>query len=198
VGDGDELRSAFQHRRVGVHLEQPLVVDRHPVDLRPDPLGQLLPGDDVGVVLHLGEDDAVTGADIGVAPGAGDEVDRLGRVADEDHLAPVGGADVVGDRGPRPLVGFGRLGREGVGAAVDVGVVAPLVAVDRLDRGQHPLGAGAAVEVGDRPAVDLALQGREGGAHLLDGERRCRSRALGAHRLHLFEVRRRRLPRPPL
>ena len=110
------------------------------------------------------------GADVGVAPGARDEVDRLGRVADEDDLAAVGGADVVGDGRPRPLVGFGRLGREGVGAAVDVGVVAALVAVDRLDRGQHPLRAGAAVEVGDRLAVDLALQRREGGADLLDRE----------------------------
>ena len=56
---------------------------------------------------------------------------------------------------------------------MDVGVVAALVAVDRLDRGQHPLRAGAAVEVGDRLAVDLALQRREGGADLLDVERRA-------------------------
>ena len=97
----------------------------------------------------------------GVAPGAGDEVDRLGRVADEDHLAPVGGADVVGDRRPGALVGGGRLGRERVRAAVDVGVVAALVAVDRLDRGQDPLGAGAGVEVGERLAADLALERRE-------------------------------------
>ena len=123
------------------------------------------------MVLHLGEEDPVAGADVGVAPGPGDQVDRLGRVADEDDLAAVGGADVVGDGRPRPLVGVGRLRGEGVGAAVDVGVVAALVAVDRLDRGQHPLGAGAAVEVGDRLPVDLALQRREGGADLLDRER---------------------------
>ena len=82
------------------------------------------------------------------------------------------GADVVGDRRPRPLVGGGRLGRERVRAAVDVGVVAALVAVDRLDRGQHPLGAGAAVEVGDRLAADLALSAGKDGADLLDRERR--------------------------
>ena len=149
----------------------------------PAALGELLPGDDVGVVLHLGQHDAVAGADVGVAPGAGDEVDRLGRVADEDHLAAVGGADVVGDRRPGALVGGGRLGRERVRAAVDVGVVAALVAVDRLDRGEHPLGAGAAVEVGDRLAVDLALERREGRPDLLDRRGRgrlCRRR----RRLH--------------
>ena len=144
------------------------------------------------MVLHLGEQDAVALADVGVAPGAGDEVDRLGRVADEDHLAPVAGADVVGDGRPRPLVGGGRLGRERVGAAVDVGVVGALVAVDRLDRGQHPLGAGAAVEVGDRLAVDLALERREGGADLLDRERR--RGGLGGRRAHRREAR----PKPRL
>ena len=165
-----------------VQVEQALVVDRHPVDLGARLLGQLLPGDDVRVVLHLGEHDAVAGADVGVAPGAGDEVDRLGRVADEDHLAAVGGAEVVGDRRPGALVGGGRLGGERVRAAVDVGVVAALVAVDRLDRGQHLLGAGAAVEVGDRLAVDLALEGRERGADLLDGPRQ--GGGCGRRRLH--------------
>ena len=81
----------------------PVVVDRRPVDLRADPLGQLLPGHEVRVVLHLGEHDAVAGADVGVAPGAGDQVERLGRVADEDDLAAVGGAEVAGDgRRARP------------------------------------------------------------------------------------------------
>ena len=124
-------------------------------------------------------------ADVGVAPGPGDQVDRLGRVADEDHLAAVGGAEVVGDGRPGALVGGGRLGREGVGAAVDVGVVGALVAVDRLDRGQHPLGAGAAVEVGDRLAVDLALERREGGADLLDREDAARSWRRRLHRPRL-------------
>ena len=149
-----------------------------PVDLGAGRLGELLPGDDVRVVLHLGEHDPVAGADVGGAPGAGDEVDRLGRVADEDDLAPVGGADVVGDGRAGALVGGGRLGGERVRAAVDVGVVAALVAVDRLDRGQHPLRAGAAVEVGERLAVDLARERREGGADSLEVERaqcrRCR------------------------
>ena len=89
-------------------------------------------------------------------------------------LAPVGGADVVGDRRAGALVGGGRLGRERVDAAVDVRVVAALVAVDRLDRGEHPLGAGAAVEVGELVAVDLALERRERGADLLDGVPRPR------------------------
>ena len=121
----------------------PSSVRRDPVDLGALPAGQLLPGHEVRVVLHLGEHDPVALADVHVAPGAGDEVDRLGGVADEDDLAAVAGADVVGHRRPGALVGRGRLGGERVGAAVDVRVVAALVAVDRLDRRQDALGAGA-------------------------------------------------------
>jgi hypothetical protein len=136
------------------------------------------------VVLHLGDDDAVAGIQAGRAPGAGDEVDGLGGVTDEDDLAPVGGAHVVGDRRPGALVGRGRLGGEGVRAAVDVRVVAALVTVDSLDRGQDPLGAGAAVEIGDRPVVDLALERREGRPDAVDriGLGRCARRQDRLHR----------------
>jgi hypothetical protein len=136
------------------------------------------------VVLHFGEDDAIAGSQVGRAPGAGDEVDRLGRIADEDDLAAVGGADVVGDRRPGPLVCGGRLGGEGVRAAMDVGVVATLVAVDGLDRGQHALCARAAVEVGDRLVVDLALERRESRPHAIYriGLGRCSSRQDRLHR----------------
>jgi hypothetical protein len=112
-------------------------------------------------MLELGDDDSISGAEVGVAPGAGDEVDGLRRVADEDDLAAVGGADVVGERCPSALVRRRRLGRERVRAAVDVGVVAALVAIDRLDRSEYPLRAGAGVQVGDGPAVDLAGERRE-------------------------------------
>ena len=139
VGDRDQLRAAGE-RTLELGVDQSAVgADADPVDLGPAALGELLPGDDVGVVLHLGQDDPIARPDVGVAPAACDEVDRLRCVADEDHLAAVGGADVVGDRGPGTLVGVGRLGRERVGAAMDVGVVAPLVAIDRLDRGEGAL-----------------------------------------------------------
>ncbi len=55
VGDREELRAAFEQPAQRVQIEQAVVVDRRPVDLRPDPLGQLLPGHDVRVVLHLGQ-----------------------------------------------------------------------------------------------------------------------------------------------
>ena len=47
-------------------------------------------GHEVRVVLELGDDDEVAGAEVRQPPRVRDEVDRLGRVADEDDLARVG------------------------------------------------------------------------------------------------------------
>src|SRR6267143_649574 len=50
---------------------------------------ELLPWDDVAVVLHLREHDAVPESNIGSAPGMGYKVDCLGCSADEDYLRSV-------------------------------------------------------------------------------------------------------------
>jgi hypothetical protein len=149
-------------------------------------------------MLHLGEHDPVAGADVGASPGPGNEVDRLGRVADEDDLAPVPRSEVVGNGRPGALVGVGRLSGEGVRPAVDVGVMAALVAVDRLDRGEDALGAGAGVEVDERLVADHPAQRRERVADPLDvepvGLRRDGFGGAGGHRLPAAL---RPPPRPP-
>ena len=123
------------------------------------------------------------------APRVGDEVEGLGRVADEDHLAPVG-AEVGRDRRAGVLVERRSPPRRACDAAVDVGVVLAPVAIQRLDHRERLLCGGAVVEVGERLAVDLPSEDRELGADLLDGPRQgggaCR------RRLH------RELPRRPL
>ena len=43
-------------------------------------------GTRLAVVLHFGQQHLVAGAQIGVAPAAGDQVDALGRAVGEDHL----------------------------------------------------------------------------------------------------------------
>jgi hypothetical protein len=110
------------------------------------------------VVLHHAEDDQVSLADIAAAPGLGDEVDRFGRVADEDALSFGVGVDEGGDKAARRLVplrgGFGK----SVDAAVDVGIEMAIVVVERVDHSGRLLGAGGAVEVNQR----LGVGGRSG------------------------------------
>src|SRR5206468_9324616 len=71
-------------------------------------------------------------------------------------------------RSPRRLIEARRLFREGVNAAVDVGVAVTIEAVQRFQHGKRLLGGGTVVQVGDRLAVDLAGKDRKLGTDLLD------------------------------
>jgi hypothetical protein len=74
-------------------VEPAVLRQRDPADLDAPLERQLLPGHDVGVVLELGQQDGVPLTQVGRAPRAGDQVDRLGGVLGEDDLVRVGCAD---------------------------------------------------------------------------------------------------------
>ena len=74
------------------------------------------------MVLELGDEDEVARAELVQAPRVRDEVDRLGRVPDEDHLARAG---AFSERAHLLACALELLGRplgEPVDAAVDVRV----------------------------------------------------------------------------
>ena len=171
VGHRDELRLAGERGLEVLADQRSVVVDADPVDLGAHGLGELLPGNDVGVVLHHGQHQPIAGSDVRLAPRSRHQVDRLGRVADEDQLATVAGAEVVGDGGSRALVGRGGLGRERVRSAMDVRVMTPLVSVDGLDRSEHALRARSRVEIDQRLVADPPAQRREEGPDPLHVER---------------------------
>ena len=154
-------------------------------DLGPRGLGHELPGHDVGVVLHLRDEDLVAGAELGAEEALRHEIDALGGVADEDELAPVGGVDEPLELAPGRVVGRGGALAQLVHAAVDVGVVFLVEALVRLDHGRGLLGAGGTVEIDERPVVDLCPQDRELGADGRDVEMvgwgRAAHRRDGAH-----------------
>ncbi len=87
VGEGDQLRARARAARG--RLPDPAARRRVTgMNSRRRPLlgGQHVPGHQVGVVLHLGQDHHITGLQVGPAPGVRHQVDRLGGVAGEDHL----------------------------------------------------------------------------------------------------------------
>ena len=91
------------------------------------------PGHQVGVVLHLGEEDGVALGQVVTRPRVGDEVDGLGDVLGEDHLAVGCGSDEAGDLAPGTLVGSSRLLGDHVDAAVGVRVVRLVDVVHRIE-----------------------------------------------------------------
>jgi len=120
--------------------------------------GELLPRDEVGVVLHLGREDDVAGLEVGGAPGLRDEVDRFGRAAGEDDLGGIGGVDEPGGAGAGGFVAVGRAHGKRVEAAMDVGVVPFVEAGESVDHRARLLGGRAVVEIDEGLAADVLVE----------------------------------------
>src|SRR5205823_4803179 len=110
------------------------------------PLRDQLPGHQVRVVFHLGQQDDIARLQVGAAPAGGDEVDRFRRAARKDDLGGIGGVDESSDPRAGALVGLGGAIGEGVQAPVDVGVVALVEVRERVDHDLRLLGGGRVVE----------------------------------------------------
>ena len=119
------------------------------------------PRNQVGVVLHLREQDGVPLPEVGTAPGVGDEVDGLGGVLGEDDLARRRGIEESAHRFARALeAGRGLLG-DLVDGPVDVGVARLHEVVHGLDDGPRLLRAVGRVEVDESVVVGDPVEDRE-------------------------------------
>ena len=78
----DQLVLRPDHRGHGVEVDAMVLGQRHHVDFG---AGEL-PGHDVAMMLQRGEQDAVAGLQMVPPPALRDQVDPLGRAADEDDL----------------------------------------------------------------------------------------------------------------
>ena len=87
----------------------------------------LLPGDEIAVVLKLRDDNFITRLHKLLTEGIRQQIDRLGCAAGEDHLVVVFRVDVPCHFSPGAFVGFGSLYRQGVVAAMDVGIEARVI-----------------------------------------------------------------------
>ena len=125
-------------------------------------LGQQLPGHQVAVVLHEGEQHLIPRAQVGVTPAAGHQVDRLAGIAGEHDLPRTGCTDELRSRGPGGLEGFGGADAELVGTAMHIGVVAGVVVLQGLEHRERLLAGGSVIQVDQRATVSGALlQNRE-------------------------------------
>ena len=76
VRERHQSRGLLQQGPVGIQIQQPIVRNRD--EFKPHTFfgGQHVPGHQIAVMLHLRQDDQLTGLDVGTRPGVGDEVDR--------------------------------------------------------------------------------------------------------------------------
>ena len=86
VRERDQLRARRDQRLQRIEVEALARVERRELDTEASLLGQHLPRHQVGVVLHHGQDDLITLAQIRSPPRLRDQVDRLRRAPREDNL----------------------------------------------------------------------------------------------------------------
>ena len=158
VGDGDDFTALGKQFFEFVEEEFARFVDGGDLDRGALFFGEHLPGDDIGVVLDVRNDNLISGADMATAIALGDEVDGLGGASHEDDLGVFGGVDKLADAPARPLVGKGRLLAEEVDAAMDIGVFGGVETLHGVDDGQRLLGSGAIVEIGQLLVADFLVE----------------------------------------
>ena len=140
VADGEEIGALGEEGVEGLQIEGAVVEDGNDFELGTAAFAKHLPGDDVGVVLEVGDEDFVTGCEVsGESEDGGDEIDAVGGAGGEDDLVRRWGVEVSGDRDAGFLVGSGGGLGEMVGAAVDVGVDLLVVASAGVENGRRVL-----------------------------------------------------------
>ena len=158
VNDRDQLGAVVEQAFVLVQQQFAVIIDGNNPQPRPLFLSQDLPGDNVGVMLHSGDDDFIAGANLLAAPGLRHQVDALGSAAHKDDFPVGGGVEQLARLFPGPFVGVSSPLAEGVHAAVDIGVFVGVVVDQRVDDRLGFLAGGGVVQIDQRLAVDGLLQ----------------------------------------
>ncbi len=150
VGEGDHLGLFCEQGVVVIHVDLEAVGQADALDSGAGLLGNQVPRDEIGVMLHLGDQDQIARFQVGPTPRLRDEVDRLGCVADEDDFALIGSADKGGECLAGVLVEAGGLFRQLIDTAMNVRVGFAVEGRDRVNDGLRLLRAGGTVEEDER------------------------------------------------
>ena len=179
-----DLGLLVQQRAELREVELPVVGEGDVAEDRAGHLRRELPGDDVRVVLHIGEQDLVALLEELPPPALRDEVQRFGGPAREHDRARIRSAEEAGELGSCSLEGLGRLLTERVDPAVGIRVVVGVEVGDGVDDLPGLLGRGGGVQVDQRVPVDDAFEDREVAADPLD-VKSLSSHPVPVHRLRL-------------
>ena len=159
--DSYQLRPLVQKPVVLVEQQLARIVHRNHAQARALFFAEHLPGHDVGVMLHRGDDDLVAGADELASIAVHHEIDSFGRAAHKDALTHVTRVDEAFHFFTRAFVGGGRFLAQVMNAAMDVRVLLFEINAAAIDDYLRHLRRGGVVEIDQRFAIDRFVARRE-------------------------------------
>ncbi len=110
------------------------------------------------MVLHCRKNNLVSRQNVGIAPGIGDQINRFSCAAGEDNFVGVLCVNELANGFTNGFIGVSRFFSQSVNASVNVGVVAFVIAGERVDDCAWLLRCGGVVQVDKLFSLNLALQ----------------------------------------
>ena len=161
VDEGEKLHLLVEQRLDGGGIERAVIKHRDVLQRGSRALREELPGHQIAVMLHAGDEDHVALTQVLDATGVRDEVDALRAATGEDDLVLGIRADETGRLFPRRLKRIRGAGAQLMQGTMDVGVVPFVIMRQRADDGPRLLAAGRAVEIDERVTIHLLVENRK-------------------------------------
>ena len=102
------------------------------------------------MVLHHREQHLITRLEVGVTPGARHQIDRLAGITGEHDFARTSGRHEISSDPSGPFEGVGGPGAELMGAAMDVGVIRGVIALQSIQHLARLLTGGRVIQIDQR------------------------------------------------
>ena len=150
----NEARSFAESRFISLHVERTIFVQRHPFKDCTITFPKEMPGNDIGVVLHDGENNLIARLDVFRDP-AGDQIDTFRRAARENDLFHARGIEEA------PYIFAGvfhcrcRLIGERVEATVHIGIGRAHLVGQSRDNRLRLLRRSGTVQIDERLSIHL-------------------------------------------
>src|SRR3990167_2601446 len=173
IGDVDYRYNTgpfIQEFFICLHDQFALVINRDHLEHRAGLFAQDLPGDDIGMMLHGGDDDFIPGLQGTPPERLGNQIDRLGSTTDKYDFLVGAGVEKVPDLLPSRFVCGRGLRAERMHTAMDIRIVVAVIVIDGFDNLDGLLRRGGVIQIDQRLAMDPAGQDREIRADGLDIE----------------------------
>ena len=165
--DGHHAGTLVQKRiQLLGHQATPIVKGQN-TNLSTTSLGHSLPRHDIGVVLHLADNNVIALVQEPFAPGIGYGIDRSGSTRSKDNLLARCGTNECAHALTSLLVELGSLRRELMHTTMYIGILLAVQTIHRLDNALGLLCRCTTIEIDERLAVYRALQNGEISAYAL-------------------------------